>query len=269
MTPKINVVGICGTMGAGKDTAADCLVHKRGFVKISLADPMKRFANQIFEFPAENLWGESSLRSHLLPMFTHEDSFSGWAKAYENFEEQAYDWVKEVVPDEKMVDEAYASLIHWVDWLHYNHQHLTARVLLQTIGTEWGRGINEALWFNYFMDVTKHLLKLDDNLTIHYAYDPRLGLYQTNNDAVIPGVVVSDLRFVNEVTFVKDKGGVVLKLVRPGYENSPVQLGISGHKSETEQQLVNDYVFSAIIDNDGSKADLEQDICTVVDCFIQ
>ena len=41
-------VGIIGKMGSGKTTAANFLVEKHGFVKMSLADPMRQITKEIF-----------------------------------------------------------------------------------------------------------------------------------------------------------------------------------------------------------------------------
>lgn len=52
---------ILGTMGqarCGKDTFADYLVAKYGFVKIALADPIKRIAMDIYGMTEEQLWGD-------------------------------------------------------------------------------------------------------------------------------------------------------------------------------------------------------------------
>lgn len=51
------LIGIMGNAGAGKDTIADLLVTWRGFTKLSFADPMKRFCQEIFDFSHEQLWG--------------------------------------------------------------------------------------------------------------------------------------------------------------------------------------------------------------------
>lgn len=57
------ILGISGQAGVGKDTFADELVRSCGFVKIALADPMKRFCAQVFGFSAETLWGPSEKRN--------------------------------------------------------------------------------------------------------------------------------------------------------------------------------------------------------------
>lgn len=50
-------------MGVGKDTMADYMVSKYGFIKVSMADPFKRIAKEVYEFSDEQLWGSSSERN--------------------------------------------------------------------------------------------------------------------------------------------------------------------------------------------------------------
>lgn len=57
------IISISGTIGVGKDTMADYLVKEYGFVKISMADPMKRIAKEVYDFSDEQLWGKSEERS--------------------------------------------------------------------------------------------------------------------------------------------------------------------------------------------------------------
>lgn len=121
-------IGLCGFKGAGKDTAADYLVSKYGYTKISLADPLKRACQSIFGFPAEHLWGSSSLRE---------------------------------VPDERYVfsglDPVDGTPLHKVSidtarfWQRESDgeffpQFVTPRLALQSLGTEWGRRLNSNLW---------------------------------------------------------------------------------------------------------------------------
>jgi hypothetical protein len=57
------IISLTGNMGVGKDTMADYMVEKYGFVKVSMADPFKRIAKEIYEFSDEQLWGPSSARN--------------------------------------------------------------------------------------------------------------------------------------------------------------------------------------------------------------
>jgi hypothetical protein len=60
-------------------------------------------------------------------------------------------------------------------------------------------------------------------------------------------VVVSDVRFEDEMTAVKSRGGIVVRIVRPGCGPT------NGHHSET---AVDAATFDACINNDGSLDDL-------------
>lgn len=57
------IIGLAGKAGSGKDTAADALVERRGFVKISLAGPLKRICAEVFGWDAARLYGPSELRN--------------------------------------------------------------------------------------------------------------------------------------------------------------------------------------------------------------
>ena len=48
--PGKTIISLTGNMGVGKDTMADYLASRYGFVKISMADPFKRMAKEIFNF---------------------------------------------------------------------------------------------------------------------------------------------------------------------------------------------------------------------------
>lgn len=61
MRPRI--IGILGQSGSGKDTVADYLVHRYGYVKVALADPLKRICKDVYNFTDEQLWGPSASRN--------------------------------------------------------------------------------------------------------------------------------------------------------------------------------------------------------------
>lgn len=91
----------------------------------------------------------------------------------------------------------------------------STRELMQSMGTEWGRNqIHPELW----------LLLAEQNLGF---------LEQTN--PVATGFVISDLRFENEAAFVRDKGGLVIHLLResaPGVNPHSSEAGISIHDND-------------------------------------
>jgi hypothetical protein len=53
------LIGLCGRKRCGKDTVADYLVQHYGFVKMTLADPLKSAIMAIFGLSHDQLYGES------------------------------------------------------------------------------------------------------------------------------------------------------------------------------------------------------------------
>lgn len=57
------IIVLSGEAGAGKDSTANILVDRHGFVLHSLAGPLKRFAEDMFGFSKEALYGPSHARN--------------------------------------------------------------------------------------------------------------------------------------------------------------------------------------------------------------
>lgn len=152
-----HLIGIMGPAGSGKDTVADYLVWRYGYVKYSLADPIKA--------------GLVAMIDELTPEhFTDRD-----------------------LKEQKLVS-----------------MDTTPRKLAQTLGTEWGRVlISEHIWLRQavaFVEQSEH------------------------------PVVIADIRFQNEASFIEEMLGTIIKIER----NVP---GVSSHASE-EQELHFDKVIS-------------------------
>lgn len=59
----MRIIGVCGSAGSGKSAVADILARECGFVAIALADPLKRFCAEAWEWDPRALWGESHRRN--------------------------------------------------------------------------------------------------------------------------------------------------------------------------------------------------------------
>lgn len=105
----------------------------------------------------------------------------------------------------------------YIEWLG-----ASPRVLMQTLGTDWGREmIHDDIWVNICMQKASH------------------------HDLV----VISDVRFDNEVDAIKERGGCLIYIERPGC------VPVSEHISErNDTQRFCDYT----IVNNGSKSLLER-----------
>jgi hypothetical protein len=195
------IVAFLGKAGVGKDTAADYLCRKYQFVKIAFADPMKRFCKEIFDFTNEQLWGPSEMRNK---------------------------------PDERYIRDVVAAGGQPTG--KFIPEYLTPRFALQTLGTEWGRNCYQHVWVDYAMRLAKELL---NDPSISYTAEagphcedkpPRRG------SKLVRGVVISDARFKNELSRIREQGAKVVQLLRPGVEE--LSAGVKGHASETEQNEV-------------------------------
>lgn len=241
------LVGICGQAGSGKDTVADYLCRNHSFVKVAFADPLKRICREVFDFSDEQLWGPSEKRNEPDERYVRGWTVPGGGAVL------PFEWAVPTNPGEKP-----------------KAVYLTSRYALQTLGTEWGRNCYPNVWVAYAIRVHKCLQEGG------WAYDQKRGLYtvsvlmdrRKNPDAMMwpkIHVVVSDVRFRNEVEELKKAGGLVLKVVRPGYEGD---VGISGHASEEEQKSIHDKEFSAIIVNSSTLDWLYTTVDSVMKSFV-
>lgn len=105
---------------------------------------------------------------------------------------------------------------------------VTARYLLQTIGTEWGRGlVDENIWTKIMQN------KIDRS--------------------AFRNIVIDDMRFPNEYRMVKEVyNGVVIKVERAKAEDMSIE-----HASENSLE---GFEFDAVVRNNGSFEDLHQKI---------
>ena len=223
----MNIIGISGLAGSGKDTVADMLLKYDGFVKVSLADPIKRFAAEMWGFSEEQLFGPSQ---------------------YRNAPDSRY----EISPG----------------------NFLTPRKVLQHLGTEGGRAIDYDVWIRYAIKIAKTLLESE---YYNYAYSAATGIqpyysgyeYMREN---IPGftpkvkaVIIPDCRFHNEIWHIKDAGGILIRVVRPG---AGLKDAFGPHPSEAEMANIPNSDFSAIIENTGTLEDLQHSVDVLVRDFL-
>lgn len=196
------IIGIMGQARSGKDTTAEYLAKHHKVVRIGLADPMKRFCKEVFDFSDAQLWGD----------------------------------------DRDKADTRYFR--GNIDPSTLSGNYLSPRYALQTLGTEWGRDCYHSVWIEYGLRIA------DELINGGYAeYTAKDGLIKKEKDVgICPGVVFSDIRFINEYQAIKDHEGLKVRIKRPGFEG---KVGVEGHASENEQQALSDGMFDVILDNSG------------------
>lgn len=232
------IIGLCGLAGSGKDTAADSLVLKHGFVKLAFADPLKRIAKEVYGFTDEQLWGPSQNRNDPDPRYPRTTRAKDWAKALGTVTVEAI---------KKEFGEDFAT--------HF----LTPRTSLQLLGTEWGRECYDDTWSSLGLRKAK---ELDGAEGIHY--DAKIGIFRCARPKV-EGVAISDVRFWNELYAIQQAGGKVIRIKREGAGLKDAAGAL--HKSEQEQANMPDAYFDAVVQNDGTLDELVEKVGVALTSF--
>lgn len=190
------LLGLTGRAGSGKDTVADILVRDHGFIKVALADILKRVCRDVFAFTDEQLWGSSSARNAPDMRYPCEHSF------FVGFVPQTCRICGCPAAD-RVVKKCC----------------LTPRHALQQLGTDWGRRCYANVWVDRVLRVAAEILRgarrHEDGGTYAPIYNQQEGLTFRCGDSgafpTAPGVVISDVRFLNEVAAIRAKGGRIWK----------------------------------------------------------
>lgn len=226
------ILGISGIAGSGKDAAADFLVKNHGFVKVALADPLKRICRDVFQFSDEQLWGPSSKR---------------------NEPDLRYPGEPFVAPEGSDA--------------HSFQGYLTPRYALQQLGTEWGRHCYEDVWVEYALRIASALSHIGPLAHQHIHYSQKTGeTHPCYSPKCVPaGTVIPDTRFVNEIEAIKKAGGKVVRIKREG---AGLKGSVADHASEAEQLTIPDEAFDHVLDNgNGPLSALENKVSEMVKCL--
>lgn len=265
---RLNIIGVSGQAGSGKDTVANYLVEEYNFTKIALADPIKRFGYHVFLFNQHQLWGPSEARNAVDDRYNED---TAWDEAQGRLEAHGKDYVTDVLGDDDRdkVTAAYGALVHWFFWLRENYRgKLSPRIMLQALGTEWGRdAIGEDVWMNYLLRSAKALLHENGNTKV-LVYDPLRGVTDPaplRGAPLVRGVVVSDIRFENEFKRIRDEGGTVIRVIRPDTDTNAATIGIAGHASEAHDYSFDNFDF--ILNNEGTLIQLYRSIDAYMPVF--
>ncbi len=227
----MRLIGVTGQAGSGKDSAADYLVRTQGFTKVALADPLKRFCREVYDFSEEQLWGPSSARNAPDKRYVRETNLRHAWMARED-----------PGPNGVRLCEQCGMTTEEVDWGSECVVYLTPRYALQLLGTEWGRTCYPNTWVDLMIRTSRAIL--DEG----YSYTGPRGLHHDPTKPRAQGVIVTDVRFYNEFDAIRSQGGVVWR-VRPPQEAKPASEAWRTHLSEAEQATMADESFDALIVN--------------------
>jgi rhodanese-related sulfurtransferase len=201
------IIGVVGFIGSGKGTAADILVEKHGFVKLSFADAVKDATAAIFGWQRSLLEGD-----------TEESRI---------FRETKDEW-----------------------WSEKTGKDITPRLALQLMGTEAGRNVfHKDVWV--------------------YALERKMEMYQN--------VVIADVRFPNEIEWMRSKGGFAVRVTR-GPDPDWYETAVRANKEQDTDLMAEcrvhysewawaGQIMDYQLDNNGSISMLEADIGHMLKVF--
>lgn len=238
-----NIISLSGYIGSGKDSV--------GSIIQKLTTPKTyRCTEDEFGGTARDAKGDYILKPEYSPWRIKK--FAGKLKQIasmmtgipvEKFEDQEFK--KTVLSKEWNTDYAipFSGPDHTIV-----EEEMTVRTFLQKLGTEAIRdGLHTNAWVNaLFADYKK---SFNEN-SIQDIYDPR----SKTGGMEYPKWIITDTRFPNEAQAIKDRGGIVIRVIRPEVCKDDESSMVPKHPSET---ALDDWSFDYIIDNCGSLDDLE------------
>ena len=205
------IIGINGFAGSGKDTVGTIIQYLNCESKVNLT-----IEEVLINYKNHEWWLQDA---------------SGW---------EVKKWagkLKDVaslltgIPVKDFEDQEFKKTNLGPEWNNYVNTPMTVRDFLQKLGTE---GLRDGLHVNTWVNA----------LMADYKCVPA---DRAPNGWDCPNWIITDTRFPNEAFAIKDKGGILLRVTRPGV--GP----INDHPSET---ALNQWNFDYEIQNNGSLQDL-------------
>lgn len=243
MDKKVNF-GISGIAGSGKDTLTAMLLeelHKRGhteYYQYSFALPLKIFAKDVFGFSDYDVFdqeGKEKPFSQVYNLQSFKERFkqslsnlTAVSLEQEEFFEDLWFRFRDVMIEQIPANPIANALAGWND---PNRAIIcfdsTPRIILQLLGTEFFRqSISESFWTD---------ISPDQN------------------------VIISDMRFVNELDHILAIGGVPIGIV--GRDSNTT--ASSGHASENVGPIISR--CKHIVSNTGTLEDLKAKAVEIID----
>lgn len=213
------IIGINGYSGSGKDTVGVIIQYLNctNVGEISIEDAIKDYSVHQWWLEDQSGWEVMKFAGKLKDIASHLTGIDR-----EKFEDQEFKKT-ELGPEWNVP--ATISLVDGVVKLN-DYKPMTVRDLLQKLGTECMRtGLHTNTWVNALFA---------DYVPVDYNDDEQPSL---------PNWVITDTRFTNEAQAIKDKGGIIIRVDRPGVEpinTHPSEVGLDNWKFDYKIANVSD-----------------------------
>lgn len=209
---SVDLIGLSGPAGCGKDTAGQYLTGEFGIPLYALANPLKGAIHEIFRWDERHGWGE------LKEVQVDFTTYRGWKfKTVDILRSYLGPFLKDL--NRYQVLELFfdKTLPNYADSLKENEIveiSTSPREVYQLFGTEFGRELDPLLWL-------------------------KLAELELEKQGCL---IITDIRFENEAKFIRDNGGRVVHIKREG------SLKVNQHSSENGVASTNKDI--TILNND-------------------
>ena len=241
------IIGVSGYSGVGKDAVGAIIQYLNcKNPQTSVEEVCKNYLEYEYWLEEQSGWEVKKFAGKLKDIASHLTGID-----IEDFEDQ--DFKKTNLSRD------------WWTICDEGYQPMTVRDFLQKLGTDALRnGLHPNVWVNALMADYKHDVDIN---TYRYAKDytedriptqeervfPMSQLFEYLTEVKKPNWIITDTRFVNEAEAIKQKGGIIIRVERPGYKP------INDHPSETALDKWNfDYKIQNLDDIFALKQTVEQ-----------
>jgi len=239
----MKILGIAGRKGHGKDSVAKIL-EEQGWTVVAFADELKRLAMGVFGLSPEEVFGGIEVKERPLEKMkdeTLQKMISFGKSAYPEMLAPIFTRTNPIDAGKKMEEFVEEILKEPV---------ITSRLILQQMGTEFGRKLDPDVWVRR---VQCHLGRLSLG---GFAYNRYTGMRSVPGLPAPPGAAISDVRFENEASAIRGWGGKTLWV---DARKRLGDLGSGEHASEPTREEALTWCDGEI-DNNGTLEDLKGEV---------
>lgn len=255
------IIGLLGKSRSGKDTAGAVLARELNGTCIAFADPIKRFCIKALGLTIEQMWGDDKEKPISKKQLKALEPKKPKDRAQLVFRVPMPTPWNDALRDAccRPVAHSDASaekkLQAWWDSIKLE-KDLTPRRVMQHFGTEYVRqNLSPTFWIHIANEVSDKLLSGQFSYTKYGGLLPLSKIFSANNDAVI----ITDVRFRNEVLGLKARGAKVYRVHRSGLKTSSTI--DTKHASEAEQNSIPSAWLDGQFSNcEGRRSEFEESV---------
>lgn len=193
VSKQINLIGIAGKAGSGKDTVTKMIQQ---LTSPEIPDYWEFKDGEWRSMSGVSPWVRRGFADKLKKMIAITLGVS-----VERFEDREFK--KSILPKEWNIP------VEYFGEDHYYYNSITVRQLMQRVGESIREGVHKDFWINaLFEDYNTEYIGGEEKVASDGGY------YSSPSYKIYPKWIISDVRYLNEVEAIKARGGIILRINR-------------------------------------------------------